>query len=332
MTPVGYGVPSAPYAQPDDEYEWGYHQLEAHRLMLADDIRNQAYRRAVLACVKPGDVVLDFGAGTGILSLFAAQAGAGLVYAVERTTIVRLMRRLIKRNGFGDRITVIRGDIERVNLPEHVDVIVSEWLGSFGVDENMLAPLVLARDRWLKPGGSMLPATVTAWIAPIWNDALDMEMSLESGRPYGLDLSLVTDPEREEVTWSWHRVPEDMLAAEPHEMWTSDTAAVSVDEASSSHIAHVTVTATRRRINALTTWFTADFGHGITLTNAPTAPVTHWGQYLFPFQKAVDVTAGTPIEIEFSSTPAGPGYSTYDWSVRIGDRPWDHHGSRAVAS
>jgi SAM-dependent methyltransferase len=316
----------------EDEYEWSYDKLETHRLMLADDIRNRAYRDALLATVKPGDVVLDFGAGTGILSLFAAQAGAARVYAVERTTIVRVTRRLIRRNGFADSITVIRGDIDHVTLPQPVDVIVSEWLGAFGVDENMLAPLVLARDRWLKPGGRLLPTAVTAWIAPIWNDALDMEMALQSGRPYGLDLSLVTDAEREEVTWAWQRVPEEALAAEPHEMWTTDAATVSAKEASSPFNAHVSVTATRsRRINALTTWFTADFGNEITLTNAPTAPETHWGQYLFPLQKPIDISEGTPIEIEFSCTPAGQGYSTYDWSVRIGDGPWEHHGSRAAS-
>jgi SAM-dependent methyltransferase len=297
-----------------------------HRLMLHDDIRNEAYRRALLAMVKPGDVVLDFGAGTGILSMFAAQAGAARVYAVERTTIVRLTRRLVKRNGFADRIVVIRGDIENVNLPENVDVIVSEWLGTFGVDENMLAPLVLARDRWLKSGGRLLPVTVTAWIAPVWNRDLDLDMMLRAGRPYDLDLSLVVDPDAEEVSWSWSTVSQETLAAEPSRMWTTDVGTVSLEEASTPFSASLTATAARTcRINALTTWFSADFENGITLTNAPTAPETHWGQYLYPFERPIEVAEGGEIGIEFVCTPAGPGYCTYAWGVRVGDGAWERH-------
>jgi type I protein arginine methyltransferase len=313
----------------DDPYDWSYASLATHRLMLHDDMRNQAYRQALLATVKPGDVVLDFGAGTGILSLFAAQAGAARVYAVERTAIARLARRLVKRNGFDDRIVVIRGDVEHVNLPENVDVIVSEWLGAFGVDENMLAPLVVARDRWLKPGGRMLPETVTAWVAPLWNDALDREMTLQSGRPYDLDLSLVADAEAEEVSWTWLTVPEETLAAEPQTMWTTDVREVSRSDAKAPFTTSLILMAARDcRINALTTWFSATFGDDITLTNAPTAPETHWGQYLFPLRKAVAVPEGTPIRVEFACIPAGPGYCAYTWSVRVGDKPWEHHDTR----
>ena len=75
--------------------------------MLNDRVRNEAYRAALSAAIKPGAVVLDVGAGTGILSFFAAQCGAARVYAVERTAIARIARRLAQRNGFADRISVI---------------------------------------------------------------------------------------------------------------------------------------------------------------------------------------------------------------------------------
>jgi SAM-dependent methyltransferase len=284
------------------------------------------------ATIKPGDVVLDFGAGTGILSMFAAQAGAARVYAVERTKIVRLTRRIVKRNGFDDRIVVIRGDIDQVNLPEHVDVIVSEWLGAFGVDENMLAPLVLARDQWLKPGGTLLPETVTAWIAPVWNKDLDLDITLRSGRPYDLDLTLIADPEAEETSWSYCTVSPDTFAAEPQAMWSTDVREISLADASETFKATATFSAGQRgRFNALTTWFTAGFGNDITLTNAPTAPPTHWGQYLFPLNEPVSLTEGTAIGVEFACIPAGPGYCSFVWSVRIDDRPWEHHGTSRTA-
>ena len=112
-----------------------YSHLAVHRLMLRDDVRTRAFRDALRAVVRPGDVVLDVGAGTGILCLFAAQAGAARVYAVERTSIARTARALVARNGFSDRIHILNDDIERVSLPERVDVIVSEWLGTLAVDD-----------------------------------------------------------------------------------------------------------------------------------------------------------------------------------------------------
>ena len=109
------------------------------------------------AVVRPGDIVLDVGAGSGILSVFAARAGAARVYAVERTTIAVLAQELAAANGVAEIVQVIHGDVMDVELPERVDVIVSEWLGGFGIDEGMLAPVIAARDRWLKPGGVMIP-------------------------------------------------------------------------------------------------------------------------------------------------------------------------------
>ena len=143
-----------------------YTQLSLHRWMLRDEVRNEAYRKAIVQAVKPGQVVLDMGAGTGILSIFAAQAGARKVYAVERTGIASVARRMVKRNGYENVIEIIEGNLEDIDLPEKVDVLMSEWMGGLGVDENMLAPLVMARNRWLKPGGKILPERVTAYGLP----------------------------------------------------------------------------------------------------------------------------------------------------------------------
>ncbi len=134
-----------------------YTQLSLHRWMLRDDIRNEAYRQAIAQVVKPGQVVLDMGADRHPQHLRGpGRRPEGLRGRAHRDRR-GVARRMIKRNGLADRIEVIQGDLEDVDLPEKVDVIVSEWMGGFGVDENMLAPLVMARDRWLKPGGKILP-------------------------------------------------------------------------------------------------------------------------------------------------------------------------------
>ena len=81
---------------------------EEQEKLLLDKIRCDAFREAIQRSVKVGDVVVDLGAGTGLLSFFAAQAGARHVYAIEMSPIAKVAAELIEANGFRDRITLIR--------------------------------------------------------------------------------------------------------------------------------------------------------------------------------------------------------------------------------
>ena len=167
--------------------EVDYWNITGHVPMLRDEVRCESFRRALADTVTPESAVLDIGAGTGILSLFAAQAGARVVYAVERTSMARLARRIVAANGLQDRIQVLEEEMESLTLPEPVDIIVSEWLGGYGIDENLLPMVVQARDRWLKPGGIMIPQAVTAWMVPALDTFLREDMEFWTSRLYGLD-------------------------------------------------------------------------------------------------------------------------------------------------
>ena len=163
-----------------------YAEFEVHRTMIRDRVRTEAFRRAINSVVGPGDAVLDVGAGSGILSVFAALAGAADVYAVERTSIAVLANELAAANGVAEIVHVTHGDVMDIELPGRVDVIVSEWLGGFGIDEGMLAPLVAARERWLKPGGVMIPHSVTAWTALVHDRYLADTLEFLRANPFGL--------------------------------------------------------------------------------------------------------------------------------------------------
>ncbi len=306
-----------------------YTQQDMHRFMLRDHVRNDTYRRAVLQAVNPGDVVLDVGAGTGILSLFAMQAGARKVYAVERATIARMAKQLVEKNGAHTQVEIVQGDIESVELPEQADLIVSEWMGCYGVDENMLTPVLIARNRWLKPGGTVLPQHVTGWMAPAWDSALHDDMDFWRSDPYGVDLSPMGDGLAQEVLFPRYHISEDSLLAEPQQLWATDLYDCSTEQAALPFEASLSFSVTQDgKLSALAAWFRADFGGGIILTNAPDAPKTHWGRAVFPLERTIHVEPGVQIAVELACEPAGVGHTHAKWSVRVGDGPWEHHDTR----
>lgn len=96
---------------------------------LIDEERSMAFAKAIAATVRPGDVVVDMGTGSGVLAMLAVRAGAKKVYAIEidRSNIATLDA-VFRANGLEDRIVLIHGDVCKVDLPEKVDVIIGEMI------------------------------------------------------------------------------------------------------------------------------------------------------------------------------------------------------------
>ncbi|PKR60139.1 50S ribosomal protein L11 methyltransferase [Thalassospira lohafexi] len=135
--------------------------------MLQDNQRMQAYRIAIEKLVTPDSVVADVGTGMGVLTLFAARAGAKKVYAIERVPeAAELARQNIAANGYSDTIEVVVGDAETIRLPEKVDILVTETMGTIGVDEQIQKLAGTFARNNLKLDGVAIPNTVHAMIAP----------------------------------------------------------------------------------------------------------------------------------------------------------------------
>jgi len=154
-----------------DYYYGSYSSFHIHEEMLKDTVRTRTYQRAIMD--NPNDfkdkIVLDIGAGTGILSIFAARAGAKHVYAIEFAEIAIFAQEIVKKNGLQDKITVIKGKMEEITLPvPQVDIIISEWMGYFLLYESMLDSVLWARDKYLAPNtGKMLPGRAQLYVAAI---------------------------------------------------------------------------------------------------------------------------------------------------------------------
>ncbi|GJN01323.1 hypothetical protein PR202_ga18582 [Eleusine coracana subsp. coracana] len=155
---------AAPLEEHDRIYFQSYSHIGIHEAMIKDRIRTDAYHTAIMHHQKfiEGKVVMDVGCGTGILSVFCARAGA-------KCSVLVQAREIVKANNLSDQIVVIHGRVEDVDIEEKVDVIISEWMGYMLLYESMLPSVLFARDKWLKPGGLILPSHATLFLAPITN-------------------------------------------------------------------------------------------------------------------------------------------------------------------
>ncbi|MEK7866204.1 MAG: 50S ribosomal protein L11 methyltransferase [Planctomycetota bacterium] len=160
-----------------------------HLFLLQDEYRCRTYERAIRGTVRRGDVVVDVGAGTGILSLMAARAGAAKVYAIERDPIALLARDIVRANGLADRIQVIRADAADVRLPRKADVLVTETVSpGLGTGEHILDLMRIVAPRLLRRGGRRIPNALLGMAAPVADARAERDHRFWSD-VYGFDFS-----------------------------------------------------------------------------------------------------------------------------------------------
>ncbi|MDA0738644.1 MAG: 50S ribosomal protein L11 methyltransferase [Nitrospirae bacterium] len=284
--------------------------INYHLSMLVDDVRTGAYGQAISRVVKAGDVVVDLGCGSGILSLLARRAGAKHVYAIESEAVIEMAKLVAAKNGYQDKITFFNDVSFNVELPEKADVIVTETMGTFGFEEGILGSLTDARDRFLKPGGKMIPHSLELFLVPV-----EMPQFYEHVVDFwvngcqGFDFS----PIRELTVNNFHplKLHEGTFLAQP-----TRTAPIVFAETTLAEIdTKFSVYASRRgRCHGFAGWFNADLLPGMRLSNGPSDKASHWGLAFFPLEKPVRVEQGHQIFVEVSSTGNG---EHWHWNVDI---------------
>jgi hypothetical protein len=232
-----------------------------------------------------------------------------------------MARHLVHANGFDAVVTVIEGDIRQIAPPERVDVIVSEWMGAIGIDENMYGSVLFARDHWLKPDGCVIPASVTAMAAPV-AIAQRVDAGFFADRPYGLDLSALGEPLLNELLLLRRRIEPRDLAAPARPLWTTTALSDQPDVVrETARGALEFAVAGDVRVSALALWFTADLGQDVSLSTAPNARDTHWGQMLLPLNTQLTLAKGDVLHVDVSAWPVGPGPLMFAWKWRVNDGP-----------
>jgi len=263
--------------------------------MLQDAVRTGSYQYAIQQNKADfqDKVVMDVGAGSGILSFFALQAGARKVYAVEASDVAHFARQLVAANHLADRIIVLKGKLEDIKLPEKVDVIVSEPMGVLLVHERMIETFIRGRIDWLKPDGVMFPGSSAIYLAPftdtfLYNETITKARFWQQEDFYGVNLSSLA-----EEAFIHHFSQPVVGCFDPRTLMAStieypiNFLTVTIEQLQ-SFVIPFTFTSTYTGIcHGIAGWFDVHFNGSLTRVNLSTSPYaqkTHWYQIRFLFK------------------------------------------------
>ncbi|KAJ1289389.1 hypothetical protein BS78_02G160600 [Paspalum vaginatum] len=289
-----------------DYYFDSYSHFGIHEEMLKDVVRTKTYQNVITqsSFLIKDKIVLDVGAGTGILSLFCAKAGAKHVYAIECSQMADMANEIVKSNGYSDVITVIKGKVEEIELPvPKVDVIISEWMGYFLLFENMLNTVLYARDKWLADDGVVLPDKASLHLTAI-EDAEYKEDKIEFwNNVYGFDMSCIKKQAMMEPLVD--TVDANQIVTNCQLLKTMDISKMTPGDASFT-VPFKLVAERNDYIHALVAYFNVSFTKCHKLMGFSTGPrskATHWKQTVLYLEDVVTICEGETLVGSMTVTP-----------------------------
>jgi protein arginine N-methyltransferase 1 len=288
-------------------------RIEYHRTLIADQIRNEAFFAALKAAIVPGkSVVADIGAGTGLLGLMASKLGAKEVFLFETAEVAGVAAAVLKANK-AKHCHLIPCHSTEFHDKLAADIIVSETLGNYALEENIIATLADARQRFLKPSGKVIPDHIIQYVAPVVTSRIDAELRSWERVGHGLDLSVAQ-------TMSLNNAY--VRALRPTDILDGCRSATVWDE-----IDLTSETKSKRRgeaewrlprpapIYGFATWWKVELVPGIGFATGPLSPRTHWEQLYFPLLRPMDAAASDLISIDLRSSSSEESGTHLAWTA-----------------
>jgi len=280
--------------------------------MLADRVRHDAFRAALKHAIKPGkSAVADIGAGTGVLAFFARELGAREVWLYDPGPALGLAEVVAARNGIDGLHFVPERSLD-VADPPRVDVVVAEVLGNFAYEEDVLETLRDAQ-RFLRPGGTLIPASIEQRVAPVTADRFERDLRTWRDVGFGLDWSDAERMTRNNM-YVFAIEPKDLLA-DAALTWDSLDFQGRIESRRGGRAewrirdAHT--------IFGFALWWDCTLAPGVVLSTSPYAPRTHWDQIYLPLLTPIDAAAGDEITVAIETETGGDESGIeVRWAVR----------------
>ena len=302
-------------------------EIELHRKLLGDSARNQALHAALKRVIKPGESTLvDIGAGTGFISFLAQQLGAKHCTLIEYSDTLALARELARVNKFSG-LSFVQAHSGEIEKPPKADVVISETLGNFALEEGLLETLVDAR-RFLAAGGTLIPCGLRQFVSPVFSNRIQNELDVWPQVGFDLDLSPAREAALNNMYVKTLR-PADFggkpnLARE----WDRMNFGAGPDDEQPSSLRRATVSWSDKDCGTKTVygfalWWQVELIKGVSLSTSPFEPPTHWEQVYLPLLDAVRLRKSDTLELNLvSDTRAETGLRvTWQTSVRRKGKP-----------
>ena len=283
--------------------------IAGYQEMVDDAVRMNAYAAALQRAVQPGSVVVDIGAGTGILSLLACRFGAARVYAIEPDDAIHVARENAAVNGLAERIEWIQDLSTNVRLTEKADVVVSDLRGILPLLGKHIPSIVHARRNFLAEAGRLIPERDVLWMALV--ELRDEDSVVWAPGQFGVRL----EAGRKYVANSMRKV-----RARPEQLVTAPASCGALDYRtieSAAFSGGIESAVTRDGCaSGVVVWFDTQLLDDIGFSNAPDQPRAIYGSMYFPLAQVVEVSAGDRATLHLQAMPTDTDY-IWQWDTEI---------------
>ena len=294
-----------------------FYDLAGYGKMIQDRIRTSAHQQALARAIKPGDVVVDLGAGTGLFTLHACRLGAKLVHAIEPNPIIQVAREIVQANGFSDRVAFHQAMSFDVELPQPANVVVTDPRGVLPLKERAIPTIIDARCRLLKPGGVLIPQRDTIWAALVEAPGIYHENYDNAWRSDNDGFDMEAARHRTINGFGRHNLELDQLLSKPVRWLRLDFRVIETASAGGRVQFAVKRSGTA---HGFALWFDSELIDDVSISNCPGQPRLIYGQLFFPFPEPLSVLPNRIITVDLRADFVGGDY-IWQWTTQTTSAP-----------